>query len=92
MVHQQATVVVCRTFGHPDGPTAAAEAMARHLETVYDGHLLSTRLQHDNTSTTISYMPSDFPITEAAVTSDLERLPPKKAPGIDHVRSEMLKP
>ncbi|KAG0180350.1 hypothetical protein DFQ29_000876, partial [Apophysomyces sp. BC1021] len=72
------------TLSHPDGPTAATEAMARQLETVYDGHLLSTRPQHDNTSTTTSSVPSEFPITEAAVTSALERLPPKKAPGIDH--------
>ncbi|KAG1569247.1 hypothetical protein G6F47_013773 [Rhizopus delemar] len=28
------------SFSHPDGPATAVEVMARHLASVYDGHLL----------------------------------------------------
>ena len=81
------------TFSHQDGPLAAANQMAQHLETVFDGHLLST--QHHRHQTINDPTPrtfSDFPITEELVAASIHRLPNKKAPGIDHLRSEMLKP
>ena len=75
--------------------------MATHLEEVYDGHLLTEHADDEiepfNTSTvSLSDLrrPSsdEFPITLGAVKSALLRLPTHKAPGADHIRSEMLKP
>ena len=87
------------TFSHQDGPLAAANQMAQHLENVFDGHLLSIQQQNqtqqdqqalDDSITPMTF--ADFPITEETVSASIDRLPRKKAPGTDHLRSEMLKP
>ncbi|KAI9250592.1 hypothetical protein BDA99DRAFT_445011, partial [Phascolomyces articulosus] len=87
------------TFSHQDGPLAAANQMAQHLENVFDGHLLSiqqqNQTQQDQQALDDSITPmtlADFPITEETVSASIDRLPRKKAPGTDHLRSEMLKP
>ncbi|KAI9470450.1 hypothetical protein BDB00DRAFT_746268, partial [Zychaea mexicana] len=82
------------TFSHQDGPQQAANLMAQHLTSVYDGHLIindHTRSTSNN-HTTSTPTTVDCPITPAVVALAIERLPSRKAPGIDHVRSEMLKP
>ena len=80
------------TFTHPNGPTAAADEMARHLATVCDGHLLPSprppRQTHHPNPAPLTTCPFDADTVEAAI----RKLPNRKAPGPDHVRAEMLKP
>ena len=81
------------TFSHQDGPQAAANQMAQHLETVFDGRLLSTPQQrHHSTNDSTPVTFDDFPTTKETVTASIDRLPNKKAPGMDHLKNEMLKP
>lgn len=87
------------TFTHPGGPVAASEAMVNHLEQVYNGHLLPV------TRTTFSCfsendLPHLYPIAESdsgmfqadLIEEVIKWLPKRKAPGIDHLRAEMLVP
>ncbi|KAG2225960.1 hypothetical protein INT45_006656 [Circinella minor] len=83
------------TYSHPGGPQTAANKMAQHLESVYDGHLITTSPQpptREIPSTSSAHQLPDSIITSENITAALECLPKKKAPGIDHLRSEMLKP
>ncbi|KAG2224392.1 hypothetical protein INT45_002931 [Circinella minor] len=79
------------TYSHIDGPVAAANTMAQHLEKVYNGHLLNHQHSHPSHRLAVN-KDYEFPITEECITTTIQNLPRKKAPGNDHIRSEMLKP
>jgi hypothetical protein len=81
------------SFSTIDGPDQAAEVMALHLQTIYTGRLL----QDMNKDHSLLYHPTSFsqdacPILLDDVKDALRQLPPKKAPGPDHLRQEMLAP
>ena len=87
-------------FTHPDGPVAGANAMRDHLASVYSGDgLPSTRPAA--LGPIDSHVPFDLgdgavpgvPSFDAdSVVETLRRLPLRKAPGPDHLRTEMLLP
>ena len=85
------------TFTHENGPQAAAEHMCEHLSQVYSGELLPSdrpipdmALQHP--------IPLDEclhesrPFQEESIQANIQLLPNRKAPGIDQIKAEMLKP
>jgi hypothetical protein len=84
------------TFSHPDGPEKAATIMANHLEQVYDGQYLPEPHR------VLDFVSSDLPFVNAAEESRtlkpetievyIDHLPKRKAPGVDHLRAEMLLP
>ena len=65
--------------------------MAQHLEKVCGGLLLTSQHLHLSPNPEI-HEDDGFPIIEECITITILNLPRKKAPGIDHIRSEMLKP
>ncbi|KAG1133880.1 hypothetical protein G6F37_014096 [Rhizopus arrhizus] len=87
--------VVQPQFSHPEGPRVAATVMARHLQQVFSGaNLPDTRYPAP------PIPDGPHPIDEASCpisTSTvrhalLKRLSRRKAPGVDHLRTEMLLP
>ena len=88
------------TYSHPDGPQTAATTMATHLAKVYDGQYLTDNHEDrslDFISNEIPFMDSTFNFDPTLfapfhVVSTIECLPRRKAPGIDHLRAEMLIP
>ncbi|KAG0953734.1 hypothetical protein G6F29_001547 [Rhizopus arrhizus] len=79
------------TFSTPEGAQHSADIMATHLESIYSGDLLSNVQTHEMTLPTL---PSDeeCPFDVDLIRDTINNLPVKKAPGIDHLRSEMLQP
>ncbi|KAG1516921.1 hypothetical protein G6F45_010882 [Rhizopus arrhizus] len=82
------------SFSTIEGPQHAANVMASHLQSIYSRHLLQ---EADRTLPSLGNPTTPFeietcPITLEDIHTSLKRLPPKKAPGIDHVRQEMLIP
>ncbi|KAF7723246.1 hypothetical protein EC973_002184, partial [Apophysomyces ossiformis] len=91
-------------YCHPCGPYTAAEHLATHFEHIHSGNLLnkqttsqpanprqpltssSTTALADNTSAL------DGPFNIDIVTEAINSVPVKKAPGVDHIRGEMLRP
>ena len=86
------------TFTHPEGPNAAATAMVTHLEQVYNGNLLpSPRPSFFSFSETelphaISHDDPDSTFGTDEIEELIKTLPRRKAPGVDHLRAEMLVP
>lgn len=87
------------TFTHPEGPAAASTAMVNHLAQVYNGHLLpSPRPTFSLFSE--NELPHPSPIEESdagmfkadQIEEVINWLPRRKAPGVDHLRAEMLVP
>lgn len=86
------------TFTHPDGSAAAATAMVNHLKQVYNGEHLN------GNNTPIDFSSDTLPHTDALPGGDtdmfsadhiefyIKLLPQRKAPGVDHLRAEMLRP
>jgi hypothetical protein len=87
-------------FMHTEGPAAAALAMSRHLRNVFAGDTLP-----ENRQPALPVSPGPHPLTFPAspnhncpIDAELvdlmirKRLARKKAPGIDHLRTEMLVP
>ncbi|KAG1445564.1 hypothetical protein G6F46_012170 [Rhizopus delemar] len=74
------------SFSTIEGPQHAANVMASHLRSIYSGHLLQ---EADRTFPSLGNPTTPFeietcPITLEDIHTSLKRLPPKKAPGIDH--------
>lgn len=91
------------TYTHPEGPDMAAQKMADHLQAVFSGNLMHEQTptipinvppHNTNNDTTNPTMTNDDtkPFTTEQVSKAIERLPTNKAPGADHIRSEMIKP
>ncbi|KAG1443141.1 hypothetical protein G6F56_010783 [Rhizopus delemar] len=86
-------------FSHPDGPVAGASAMRQHLASVYSGNGLPTT-RPPPLGSSRSQVPFDLgdgvsgvPSFDAdSVAETMRRLPLRKAPGSDHIRTEMLLP
>ncbi|EIE81222.1 hypothetical protein RO3G_05927 [Rhizopus delemar RA 99-880] len=86
-------------FTHPDGPAAGASAMRQHLASVYSGDGLPSR-RPDPLPSVSGMVPFDLDsqdpgmpsFTADSVGSLMRRLPLRKAPGPDHLRTEMLLP
>ncbi|KAI9243685.1 hypothetical protein EDC94DRAFT_630509 [Helicostylum pulchrum] len=83
------------TFSHPEGPEKAANIMANHLEKVYDGQYLPEPHR------VLDFVSSELPFVDTTdnprfdpttVEVYIDCLPKRKAPGIDHLRAEMLIP
>lgn len=93
------------TYTHPEGPDMAAQTMADHLKAVFSGNHMHSQtpnilpyIPSCNADTTPDTNPNPVnddqndPFTTEQVTKAIERLPTNKAPGADHIRSEMIKP
>lgn len=87
------------TFTHPEGPTAAANQMADHLEGIFSGSYLSrpaviTSITDANMALMVSPRDdaNDLPFSTEEVKKALKSLPNTKAPGADHLRGDMIKP
>ncbi|KAG1451396.1 hypothetical protein G6F56_008100 [Rhizopus delemar] len=82
-------------FSHPEGPTAAETTMATHLQQVFSGSSLpSTRYSAPpipDGSHDVEDDPCPF-TTETVRFALLKKLSRRKAPGVDHLRTEMLLP
>lgn len=87
------------TYSHPEGPQTATTTMAHHLETVYSGQFL------DEAFTPFAPPPAPSPpfLDDPSIIEDrlfsphniacyITQLPRRKAPGVDHIRAEMLMP
>lgn len=83
------------TFSHPDGPQAAADAMQQYLATVFSGSLLTTTAVPDS-QLPIPFLADDDdqsnPFSVETVKAAIQAAPSQKAPGVDHLRAEMLYP
>ena len=89
-------------YSHVDGPVAAALSMSQHLQTVFSGSTLPAIRQPVPPKPTGPHpfvFPGDTeaehecPINEDNVKYFLtQRLARRKAPGVDHLRTEMLLP
>ncbi|KAI7899579.1 uncharacterized protein BX663DRAFT_415222, partial [Cokeromyces recurvatus] len=82
-----------------DGPQHSANTMAAYPQLTYSGRLLPEQPSYmelvDSTPRPINKYTltvSDFPIILENVKDALKNLPSKKAPGVDHIRQEMLSP
>ncbi|KAG1222028.1 hypothetical protein G6F35_005580 [Rhizopus arrhizus] len=78
-------------FSTPQGPQHAADIMASHLENVFSGQLLR-EVQINNIYNPILPFEIECPITAEDIQEAIRNLPTKKAPGVDHLRNEMLRP
>lgn len=89
-------------FTDPAGPQVAADRMKQHLHTVFAGSNLprhrsnaplpATGPHHVYEDDGDSRNNTDCPFTNDSIKSALEKVASKKAPGIDHLRKEMLSP
>ncbi|KAG1510717.1 hypothetical protein G6F53_006471 [Rhizopus delemar] len=78
-------------FSTPEGTQHAANTMVSHLESIFSGD------QHGEVQCNNATLPNlpftlDCPITTDDIVSAIRFLPVKKAPGVDHLRNEMLQP
>lgn len=82
------------TFTDHQGPAAAAERMVAYLESDFAGSLLSRdRLLETRSTPRLPcgpFLDDPDPFTPAAVSSALKSIPSTKAPGIDHIRGDMV--
>ncbi|KAG1424190.1 hypothetical protein G6F58_002501 [Rhizopus delemar] len=79
------------TFSTPEGPQHAADTMASHLETIFSGAHQRTVQCNEITTPALPFA-VECPITADDISSAIRSLPVKKAPGVDHLRIEMLHP
>ncbi|OAD67599.1 hypothetical protein PHYBLDRAFT_173933 [Phycomyces blakesleeanus NRRL 1555(-)] len=88
--HRQTSPV----FVDPGGPQVAANKMADHLQQIFSGQFLPARCPSDQTVMISSPIAIDesCPFTHLSVESAILKLPTRKAPGVDHLRAEMLHP
>ncbi|KAG1315531.1 hypothetical protein G6F62_013744 [Rhizopus arrhizus] len=74
---------------------APADVMADHLNGIFVGHLLISTPDQDSPPTLTSSPPFDLdlcPFSSDQIHETLKQLPRKKAPGVDHIQTEMLLP
>ncbi|OAD67597.1 hypothetical protein PHYBLDRAFT_173931 [Phycomyces blakesleeanus NRRL 1555(-)] len=88
--HRQTSPV----FVDPGGPQVDANKMADHLQQIFSGQFLPARRPPDQTVMISSPIAIDesCPFTHLSVESAILKLPTRKAPGVDHLRAEMLHP
>ncbi|KAG1458102.1 hypothetical protein G6F56_006469 [Rhizopus delemar] len=82
-------------FSHPEGPRVAACKMAEHLQKVFAGSTLPNNRYTAPPVPEGPHDPTDYPCPiDTSVVSHalLKRLARRKAPGADHLRTEMLLP
>ena len=85
------------TFAHVDGPAKAAEVMADHLSSIYDGSLLpepdARPLAPDVPLDSLPHDISELSVFETdGIREAIKQLPRRKAPGPDHIKAEMIQP
>ncbi|KAG1063576.1 hypothetical protein G6F41_010687 [Rhizopus arrhizus] len=76
-------------FLTPEGPQHAADTMSSHLETIFSGAHQRT-LQCNEITTPALPFAVKCPITADDISSAIRSLSVKMAPGVDHLRIEML--
>jgi hypothetical protein len=69
----------------------AADIMASYLENIFSRQLLR-EVQRNNIYNPILPFEIKCPITAEDIQETIRNLPTKKAPGVDHLRNEMLQP
>lgn len=79
-------------FTDPAGPSAAADRMVAHLGTVFDGSSLPSDRAAGPSPPPGPHSLDDCPFSPEVVQDALDRVARRKAPGIDHLRAEMLAP
>ncbi|KAI7861196.1 hypothetical protein K492DRAFT_154885, partial [Lichtheimia hyalospora FSU 10163] len=77
------------TLTHRDGPRAAAEAMATHLESVFGGNRVQDIPLPSSPEPNMEDPP---PFPAETIYKIIKNLAPRKAPGCDHFTGAMLKP
>jgi hypothetical protein len=79
------------TFSTLQRPKHSADTMATHLESIFSGDLLQGAETYEVASPTL---PSDMecPFDVNLIEDTINHLPIKMAPGVDHLRNEMLRP
>ncbi|CEG63786.1 hypothetical protein RMATCC62417_00873 [Rhizopus microsporus] len=79
------------TFSTAEGAQNSADMMVTHLESIYSGDLLDIVQAHEVISPTL---PSneECPFDINLIQDAINHLPAKMAPGVDHLRIEMIKP
>lgn len=91
--------VITPQFSHVEGPAAAAFAMSRHLQGVFSGDSLPASRQPVPPKPVGPHSfvfgqddaEHDFPLNADLIMYNLQhRLARRKAPGVDHLRTEML--
>jgi hypothetical protein len=80
------------TFTVTEGPQAAADTMAGHLESIFSGSALSRTLPHMDADLLASPFSDEPPFTTSHIIEAIQSLPKRKAPGVDHLRVETLQP
>lgn len=86
------------SFSPDPGTTtqSPANVMADHLQGIYAGHLLSHTPPSPNISpsksSAIPFTLDPCTFTSDLIIDNLKQLPRRKAPGVDHVQTEMLLP
>ncbi|KAG1298434.1 hypothetical protein G6F66_001737 [Rhizopus arrhizus] len=79
------------TFSTMEGPKHSADTMARHLENVYSREATQEMQRYEVSSDCLPFELT-CPITLPDIISAIRSLPSNKAPGVDHVKNEMLLP
>ncbi|CEP09529.1 hypothetical protein, partial, partial [Parasitella parasitica] len=81
-------------FQHIDGPQAAVDAITTSWQDTYDGKYINPTIEPVPTEFPPSANGYDTPILFDVddVAHAIKCLPTNKAPGFDHIKSEMLKP
>lgn len=84
---------VSAPFSHPEGPTAAASTMARHLRGIFAGDSLRPDRPNAPPTLPVPHCLDACPFDKSDVDYYLrKRLARRRAPGGDHIRAEMLLP
>ena len=82
-------------FSVAEGPQHAANIMANHLQQTFSGSLSPENGATSFNLTSQSsqpFSPDSYPFSIDSIKSAIELLPRNKAPGIDHIKSEMIQP
>ena len=77
------------TFSHPDGPAQAANTMVDHLSNVFGGEIPDPQQPRYDQLEDVGSSPFSIERIKMVIRKEL---PPRKAPGSDHIMGEMLKP
>ncbi|KAI8636362.1 hypothetical protein BD408DRAFT_355814, partial [Parasitella parasitica] len=81
-------------FQHVDGPQTAVDTITTSWQDTYDGKYINPAVEQVPTQFPLSDEGFDLPILFDSddVAYAIKCLPTNKAPGFDHIKSEMLKP
>ncbi|KAG1147081.1 hypothetical protein G6F37_004298 [Rhizopus arrhizus] len=74
-----------------EGPKHSADTMTRHLESIFSRETIQEMQRYEISSDSLPFELA-CPIALPDILSAIRSLPSNKAPGVDHVKNEMLLP